>query len=118
MTEKNVKIKSYDFALKVVNMYQGLSKEQQDFFLSKQLLIRGTSIGAKLEGVMEKDSKKDVFIKLNLSRKEIKETNYLLRLLKDIGYLPEERYTTLRNDCDEIFTTLEYMIGKLKRFTI
>jgi len=117
VAEKSIKIKSYDFALKVINTYQGLPKEKQEFFLTQQLLRKGTSIGAKLEEVMEKDSRKELYIKLNLSQKELKEASYLIRLLKDIGYLPEEHYSTLRTDCDELFLVLANMIGKLKKFT-
>ena len=118
MIENNVKVKSYDFALKVVHTYQGFSKEQQDFFLSKLLVQKGTSIGVKLEGVLEKDSRKELFIKLSVSLKEIKEARYILHLLRDIGYLPEERCESLKTDCDELFTMLGNMTRKIKRFML
>ena len=118
MTDKNVKTKSYDFALKIIELYRKLPKEKQDFFLSKQLLRSGTAIGAKLETVSEKDSKKDLFLQLNLSHKDVNETGYLLRLLNDIGYLSKDHFSTLIMECDEIAAALKEMIGKMKKFPL
>lgn len=118
MTEKSVKTKSYDFALKIIDIYRTLPKEKQDFLLSKQLLKSGTSIGAKLELVSEKDSKKDLFIQLSLSNREVQETSYLLRLLNDIGYLSKDHFSTLILECDEISAALKNMIGKVKKFPL
>lgn len=118
MTEKNIRTKSYDFALKIIELYRKMPKEKQDFFLSKQLLRSGTAIGAKLETVSEKNSKKDLFLQLNLSSKDVHETSYLLRLLNDIGYLSKEHFSTLILECDEIAATLKEMISRLKKFPL
>ncbi|MGB3465016.1 MAG: four helix bundle protein [Cyclobacteriaceae bacterium] len=116
MIVKSVKTRSYDFALKIINTYCKLPKAQQDFLLSKQLLKSGTSIGARLQMVSDKDPKKDLFVQLNLSKKETLETSYLLRLMNDIGYLPEGEFANLFAECNELSTTLQSMIGKLKKF--
>ncbi|NJM14481.1 MAG: four helix bundle protein, partial [Bacteroidales bacterium] len=42
--------KSYEFAIRIVKMYQHLSQEKKEFVLSKQVLSSGTSIGANVEG--------------------------------------------------------------------
>ena len=44
-----VQEKSYAFALRVVKMYQHLTKQRKEFVLSKQVLRSGTSIGANVE---------------------------------------------------------------------
>lgn len=44
-----IQIKSYDFAVKIVNLYRYLSREKREIVLSKQLLRSGTSIGANIE---------------------------------------------------------------------
>jgi four helix bundle protein len=49
MRENVVKIKSFDFAVRVVALYKYLITEQKEFVLSKQLLRSGTSIGANVE---------------------------------------------------------------------
>jgi four helix bundle protein len=46
MAENIIKIKSFNFALRIVKLHQFLSSEKKEFILSKQLLRSGTSIGA------------------------------------------------------------------------
>lgn len=38
--------RSYAFAIRIVRLYNHLSKEKKEFVLSKQLLRSGTAIGA------------------------------------------------------------------------
>jgi four helix bundle protein len=40
--------KSFDFAVRIVNLYKYLSNEKKEYVLSKQLLRCGTSIGANI----------------------------------------------------------------------
>ncbi len=60
-----IQIKSYDFAVKVVNLTKELSGEKREFVLSKQLLRSGTSIGANVEEAIGGQSRKDFFAKTN-----------------------------------------------------
>lgn len=40
--------KSFDFAVRVLNLYKYLCNEKKEFIISKQLLRSGTSIGANV----------------------------------------------------------------------
>lgn len=71
-----VQIKSYAFAIRIVNVYKYLSNEKKEFVLSKQLLRCGTSIGANIEEAIGGQSEKDFFAKLTISYKEARETHY------------------------------------------
>ncbi len=44
-----VKDKSFDFALKIIDLYKYLRKQKNEYVMSKQLLRSGTSIGANVE---------------------------------------------------------------------
>ncbi|MFM6006722.1 MAG: four helix bundle protein, partial [Sphaerospermopsis kisseleviana] len=46
MKENIIKEKSFDFAVRIVNLYQYLNNEKKEFVLSNQLLRSGTAIGA------------------------------------------------------------------------
>ena len=47
--DKNVSVdKSFDFAVRIVNLYKHLSQTKKEYILSKQLLRCGTSIGANI----------------------------------------------------------------------
>ncbi len=94
--------KSYDFAVKIVRIYQHLSQEKREFVLSKQLLRSGTSIGANTEEGVGGYSKKDFAAKLGIAYKEARETKYWLRLLKDTDYIAVDQFQQLYDECDEL----------------
>ena len=43
-----IETKSFDFAVRIVKLYQYITNEKKEFVLSKQLLRSGTSIGANV----------------------------------------------------------------------
>jgi len=50
--KKNILLnKSFEFAIKIINIYKYLCKNKKEFILSKQLLKSGTSIGANIHPV-------------------------------------------------------------------
>jgi len=63
MRENVVKSKSYSFAVRIVKAYQYLSKQQNEFVLSKQLLRSGTAIGALIAESENAQSKPDFISK-------------------------------------------------------
>lgn len=56
--------KSYQFALRTVNLYKYLAKERKEFVLSKQVLRSGTSVGANIVEANQAQSKADFIHKL------------------------------------------------------
>ena len=48
MNDNVIENKSFDFAVRIVNLHKHLSAEKKEFVLSKQLLRSGTSIGANV----------------------------------------------------------------------
>jgi four helix bundle protein len=63
--------KSFDFAVKIVKLYQYLCENKKEFILSKQLLRSGTSIGANISEAVQAQSRKDFVHKMNISLKEL-----------------------------------------------
>lgn len=60
MKEQNIlKEKSYQFAIRIVKLYQYLKDERIEFTLSKQILRSGTSIGANVEEAIGAQTEKD-----------------------------------------------------------
>ena len=106
-----VKNKSYDFAVRIVKVYQYLCDEKKEYTLSKQLLRSGTSIGANIEEAIGGQSKKDFFAKLTISYKEARETHYWIRLLTDTNYLSEEQRFSLIADVEELLK----LIGSIQK---
>ncbi|ASO06554.1 four helix bundle protein [Arenibacter algicola] len=95
-------MKSYAFAIKIVNTFKVLQQDSKEFVLSKQLLRAGTSIGANIEEAIGGQSRKDFFAKLTIAYKEARETKYWIRLLTDTKYLDKETSRILLEDIEEL----------------
>ena len=106
MKENIIQVKSFAFAIRIVNAYKYLQSEKKEFVLSKQLLRSGTSIGANVEEADSGQSKKDFIAKMSISLKEAKETHYWLRLLAKTGYMDEKMFDSMIADCDEVILIL------------
>ena len=98
--------KSFDFAVRIVNVYKYLVKEHMEYILSKQLLRSGTSIGANISEAQRGQSKADFVAKMSIALKEANETQYWLRLLYRTDYLSKEQYQSLNADIMELLSIL------------
>ena len=76
MRDNIVRDKSFEFALKIVQLYQHLVTVKKEFVLSKQMLRSGTAIGALIREAEQAESKADFIHKLSISLKEANETEY------------------------------------------
>jgi four helix bundle protein len=76
--------------------------------IGDQLLRSGTSVGANYEEAQGAESKGDFAHKLQIALKEVRESNYWLRLLAKAGTLPPERLTELIDES----TPLRAMLSK------
>lgn len=99
--ENIIQGKSFEFAIRVVNLYRHLTEEKREYVLSKQLLRSGTSIGANIEEAIGGQTRKDFGMKMSIAYKEARETRYWLRLMKATDYLSEKQADSMINDCEE-----------------
>ena len=98
--------KSFDFAVRVLNLYKYLCNEKKEFIISKQLLRSGTSIGANVSEGEKAQSKADFYTKMTIALKEANETDYWLRLMYVTEYLTEQEFESLSKDNKEIISIL------------
>ena len=99
--------KSFEFALKIIEIVKFLQTEKREFVLSKQLLKSGTSIGANVEEASAAISKKDFILKMSIASKEARETRYWLKLLNQSGYLDP---LDLVNECGELINLITKIV--------
>ena len=109
-----VKDKSFEFSVRIVNLYKHLTTNKQEFVMSKQLLRSGTSIGANICEAEQAQSTLDFLSKMNISLKESSESDYWLRLLHRTGYLNEEEYKSIITDCRDITKLLVSIVKATK----
>ncbi len=98
--------KSFDFAVRVVKLYQYLCADKNEKILSRQLLRSGTSIGANVSEAQRGQSKADFNAKMNIALKEANETHYWLRLLYKTAYLNDEEFESIEKDNRELLAIL------------
>ena len=98
--------KSFEFAIRTVNLYKHLITEKKEYIMSKQLLKSGTSIGANVSEGEQGPTKADFHSKMCLALKESNETYYWLRLLFATEYLTEKEYLSMEPDIKEIIALL------------
>lgn len=114
MKESLVYDKSFKFAIRIVNMYKHLSKEQNEYTLSKQVLRSGTSIGANVKEAIQASSKRGFLMKMNIALKEASETDYWLELLKATDYIDAIASESIINDCKELNKILSSIVKTTK----
>ncbi|CAH8282180.1 four helix bundle protein [Mariniflexile fucanivorans] len=110
-----IRTKSYQFAVRVVNLYKFLVEDRKEFVLSKQLLRSGTSIGANVREAEHAESKADFIHKLSIALKEANETEYWIDLLKETSYLNNSEYISIQVDIKEILKLLTSIIKTSKQ---
>lgn len=93
--ENIIQQKTFDFSVRIVNLYKYLTTEKKEFVLSKQLLRSGTSVGANVEESVGGQSDKDFLSKISIAYKEARETKYWLKLLTATDYLQENESQSL-----------------------
>ena len=106
MSDNIIENKSFDFAIRVVNLYKHLSVEKRELILSKQLLRSGTSIGANVAEGERAQSKADFYAKMSVALKEANEAEYWLRLLYKTEYLTKNQFDSIHSDIKEIIAIL------------
>ena len=114
MKNNIIQEKSFDFAIRIVNLYKYLKEDKKEYVLSKQLLRSGTSIGANIEEGIGGQSKKYFIAKLQISLKETRETHYWLRLLKATNYLTENETKNILTECEDIRNILTAILKSAK----
>ena len=102
MRQNILKTKSFDFAVRIVNLFKFLKEDKKEFVLSKQILRSGTSVGAMVREAEHAQSKLDFIHKLSIAQKEINETIYWLELLVATNYIDKNVFESINTDAIEI----------------
>jgi four helix bundle protein len=105
MSKSIVSERAFNFALKIIFLYQEM-KKQNEFVISKQLLRSATSIGANIEEASAACSRKEFVMKISIASKEARETRYWLRLLKESDLIKNLDYSDLLIEINEIIRML------------
>ena len=106
--------KAKDFAVDIINMCKSIKETKRESVLTNQLMRSGTSIGANIHESKYAHGTADFISKMQISLKECYESEYWLELLNRTGYIGDEQYKTLKNNCGQIRRMLISSINTVK----
>ena len=106
--------KAKDFAVNLLNICNRVKDRKKESILTVQLIRSGTSIGANIHESKYAQSSADFVSKMQIALKECYESEYWLELLNRTGYLENEQYKKILNDCGQIRRMLISSINTVK----
>lgn len=106
-----LKSKSFDFAIRIINLYKYLKKKHGEYMISQQIIRAGTSVGALVREAEFAESRKDFLHKLHIGLKEANESVYWLQLLYATNYITKKMYDSMEKDAAEL---LKMLISSVK----
>ncbi|ATA89406.1 four helix bundle protein [Capnocytophaga stomatis] len=109
--ENTLKIKTFDFSLRIVKLTKLLVDNRKEFIITKQLLRSG----ALVREAEYAESKRDFIHKLHIALKEANETEYWIELLYKSDYINVTEFDSVSTDLKEILKLLISSIKTIKR---
>ncbi|MEI6265197.1 MAG: four helix bundle protein [Sphingobacteriia bacterium] len=110
--------KCFSFAKSIILFHTVFIKRHTVLYdISIQLLKSGTSVGANVEEAIGAYSRKEFGSKLSIANKEIRETIYWLKLIKETVSETDQNLENLILKADEIKRILTSTLITLKRNT-
>jgi four helix bundle protein len=113
--EKDIHERIYKFVIRVIKLTKELPKNPQNEVIIKQIVKSATSMGANDQEADGAESKKDFIAKYSIVKKENKETNYWLRVIKDTNPNFALRMENLEKEGLEIVRIISSIILNTKR---
>ena len=102
---EELKLRTKEFALRIVEVFHALPRSEDARTLGRQLLRSGTSVAANYRAVCRSRSKAEFVARLGIVVEEIDETVFWLELLVDSGIVSAVR---LDNRCAKQMNFLRF----------
>jgi four helix bundle protein len=102
MTPDQLKTRTKDFALRVINMVEAIPPKPAGQIIARQILRSATSVGANYRAACRAQSRADFAAKLAIVAEEADETIYWLELLGESGLVKSKRLEALIKETDEL----------------
>jgi four helix bundle protein len=110
----DLRVRTREFALRIVRMSTSLPRTKEAFILGQQVLKSGTSIGANYREAQRARSKAEFVAKIGDCLKEADETLYWLELLTETKILPAKRFEGLIQETNELLAILTTISKRAK----
>jgi four helix bundle protein len=105
--------KAHKFAIQVYKASAGFPKEEL-YGLTSQLRRASFSVLLNIVEGHASTSKKEFLSFLNIANRSLVETEYLLEVVKELGFIDEEKYLDLENPRSEVAVILNAFTRSLR----
>lgn len=103
---KDLKIRTKEFALRIIRLYSALPKSTEAQVIGKQLLRSGTSVGAHYREVTRARSDAEFISKIEGGVQALEESCYWMELLAEAGIAPESKLAELMDEASQLTAVL------------
>jgi len=107
-------LRLFNFGVKVLQLLKKIKYSEVNKVIINQLAKSSTSSGANYEESQAASSKADFINKVNISLKEMRESNYWLRMIKAVEIAPLDETNFLINESEELKKILGKIVSKSK----
>jgi four helix bundle protein len=103
-----------EYAVRATRLVDALPKTLVGRHVAGQLLWSATSVGANYEEAQGAESKEDFTHKLQVALKELRESNYWLRLISKSQMLPRDRLAQILDESSQLRAMLSKAVATAK----
>ena len=114
MTQEEMKMRTKQFALRVIRLVESLPNGKAANVIGNQLLRSGTSVGANYRASCRAKSTADFVHKLSIGEEETDESIYWMELLVEGEIIKEKLLENLMNEADQILSIIVSSIKTIK----
>jgi four helix bundle protein len=90
------------YAVRIIRLSASLPKTEEGLHIRRQILRSGTSAGANHQEARGAESRSDFIHKMQIVLKELRETQFWLRLIEASEILPSPRMSEIVAESDEL----------------
>ena len=110
MRKIDIDSRTLEFGVRIVRFVNLLPKTVAGAKIGSQLIRSGTSIGANVEEALGGHTKMDFKYKINIAKKEARETKYWLKLIIISGLTKSNEGELLLKEADELVAILSTIV--------
>jgi len=108
----DLKERTLTFAAMVLEAVRSLPNDTRGWVIGKQVVRAATSVGANIWEADVSQSDADFAHKMSIARKEANETQYWLALIHRSKLLPQEVWSPLAAEAEELVRILSVVVRK------
>jgi four helix bundle protein len=109
---QDLRIRTKQFALRIIRMYSALPQTPVAQILGKQVLRSGTSVGANYREAYRARSDAEFNAKMGICRQELEETAYWLELLVESNVVSADLLGLLQDETNQLIAIFTAIMKK------